>query len=126
MTGPTRRREAGYVAEFELDDPLDGVGTVLWRVGMVSVKERWHELVAAHVVKEDASRAELEEAEEAFALDVVANTCVWEEHGDTWSRNASGYRGRPVGSGRRSGCGAATCSRWRWRSPPRTGSGTAN
>jgi hypothetical protein len=82
MTGPTRRREAGYVAEFELDDPLDGVGTVLWRVGMVSVKERWHELVAAHVVKEDASRTELEEAEEAFALDVVANTCVWEEHGD--------------------------------------------
>jgi hypothetical protein len=75
-------RAAEYVAEFELDDPLDGLGVTLWRVGMVSVAEQWNELVAAHAVKEDASPEEQDTAADAFAADVVARTCIWEESHD--------------------------------------------
>lgn len=71
------RREATHVAQFELDT---GDGVTLWRVGMAPVGPvKWNELTAAHAVKEDASPAETEDASEAFAVDVVAHTVLWEQ-----------------------------------------------
>lgn len=81
MTG---RRNATHVAVFDLDDIVDDRvgGPVVYRVGMAPVgRGRWNELVAAHAVKEDAPTDVQDAAAEAFATDVVAHTCVWEQWG---------------------------------------------
>jgi hypothetical protein len=70
--------DAGFIARFELDDDIDGIRE--WRVGLVSCRDRWHELTAAHAVKGDASQREQDAAQDAFAVDVVANTVVWEQY----------------------------------------------
>jgi hypothetical protein len=71
------------VAEFHLDDDDEQGGDVLWRVGLAPLPEgRWHELAAAHAVKGDAPRDVQDTAQEAFATDLTANTCVWEEYDD--------------------------------------------
>jgi hypothetical protein len=73
--------EASHVAELHLDDPDTGA-VVVWRVGMAPVgRMRWNELVAANAVKDGATPQELEDADAAFAVDVVAHTCVWEQYG---------------------------------------------
>lgn len=84
MTG----REATRVARFDLDTDGDsdsdgGGGGRVWLVGLAPVgTDRWHELVAAHAVKEDAPPDVAAAAEDAFQTDLAANTVVWEQDGD--------------------------------------------
>lgn len=81
-----RAVRATYVLELEMDlEDEPGIG--VWRVGMRACgHDRWHELVAAHTVPEDAPLGVVEAARDAWRSDVVANTVVWEEWDDEGDR----------------------------------------